>query len=314
MQSISRRQFLQISASLVALMGLDSTYQQGLAEGLENITSGKRRIVWLQGQACSGCTISFLNANNPTPATVLTQMVSLAYHRTIGAAQGQLAYDHLARNLQQPGYLLVIEGSIPMTIPEACIIDSKPLMEVLPPAIDNAEAVIAIGTCAVFGGIPAAEGNPTGATSVINFMKTKGLDLKKLICLPTCPTHPESLIGSLAYYDKYGVPARDSFHRPKLFYSCSIHAECPRYHYYQNEIFAQNYGDEHGCLFKLGCLGPLSFANCPRRQWNGGINWCIRANAPCLSCSSEHFAISKDLPFYRKGEKYRAFTQSRKYE
>ena len=314
MRSISRREFLQISASLVALMGLDSTYQQGLAEGLENISSGKRRIIWLQGQACSGCTISFLNASNPSPVAVLTQMISLAYHRTLSAAQGQVASDHLAKNLQQPGYILVIEGAIPMTIPEACMIGGKPLVEILPAAIANAEVIIAVGTCAVFGGIPAAEGNPTGATSVAKFMSAKGLDPKNLIALPTCPTHPESLIGSLAYYDRYGVPARDNFYRPKLFYSCSIHAECPRYHYYQNEIFAQDYGDEHGCLFKLGCLGPLSFANCPRRQWNGGVNWCIRANAPCISCSSEHFAIAKDLPFYRKGEKYRAYTRPRKHE
>ena len=86
-----------------------------------------------------------------------------------------------------------------------------------------------------------------------------------------------------------------------MFYAHSVHDECPRYHYWEKEIFAKHFGDE-GCLFKLGCLGPLSHTRCPRRQWNGGVNWCIRAAAPCVSCTSEFFARKRDFPFYRKGE------------
>jgi hydrogenase small subunit len=86
-----------------------------------------------------------------------------------------------------------------------------------------------------------------------------------------------------------------------MFYQHSVHDECPRFHYWEKEFFAKQFGDE-GCLFKLGCLGPLSHSTCPRRQWNGGINWCIRAAAPCIGCTSELFGKIRDFPFYRKGE------------
>lgn len=313
MNSISRRDFLKMGASLGAMMGLSSLYTEALAEGLEELAAQRHRVLWLAGQSCSGCSVSFLNSTSPGPAAVITQVISLAFHATVGAAQGEVAMDVFRKNVQNPGYILIFEGSIPLAMPEACMFGERPLEYALEDAIRNAKAVVAIGTCAAFGGMPAAEGNPTGAVSLKKFMEARRFTAKdiqdKVIALPTCPTHPESLIGSLVYYIKFGMPERDpEYLRPKIFYRNSIHAECPRYHHYQNQSFASEFGDEEGCLFKLGCLGPLSFAQCARRQWNNGINWCIRANAPCISCSSEHFCASKDLPFYRKGEKYQKRT------
>ena len=311
---LSRRDFLKMGASLAAFMGLSAVYHEGLAEALEEMSTGRHRLLWLHGQACTGCSVSFLNSVAPGPATILTQVVSLAFHSTISAAQGNVAMDAILKNIQNPGYILVFEGAVPMGMPRASLLNDRPMEETLLPAIQNAKLVIAIGTCATFGGMPGAEGNPTGAVSLKKFMEEKRLSTDKLLALPNCPCHPESLVGSLVYYLKFGMPPKDSqYHRPTMFYSQSIHAECPRYHYYQNSIFASKFGDEHGCLFKLGCLGPLSYANCARRQWNSGINWCIRANAVCVSCSSEHFCTYKDLPFYRKGEANRS-RQRRKVE
>jgi hydrogenase small subunit len=136
-----------------------------------------------------------------------------------------------------------------------------------------------------------------------NGMPTKGV----LINCPACPIHPKPVIGTLAYVAAKGYPEADpELQTPKMFYGHSTHDQCPRYHYYERKIFAQYLGDPNGCLFKLGCLGPLTHTECPHRQWNTGVNWCIRASAPCIGCSSQYFAKKKDFPFYRKSETVRA--------
>jgi hydrogenase small subunit len=207
------------------------------------------------------------------------------------------------------GAYLAAEGAVPLDMDEACIIGGKPFTKLLGPAIKQADGVIAAGTCASFGGIPSAEGNPTGAASVREFMEREGIPVKgRLINCPGCPVHPQSLIGTVAYLVVKGLPKLDpKLLTPDMFYKHSVHDECPRFHYWEKRIFAEKFGDE-GCLFELGCLGPLSHTACPRRQWNGGVNWCIRAGAPCTACSSEEFAKRRDFPFYRKGEAHHSVT------
>lgn len=86
-----------------------------------------------------------------------------------------------------------------------------------------------------------------------------------------------------------------------MFCDQSVHDECPKYHGWEKREFAQRFGDE-GCLFELGCLGPLSKASCSRRRWNSGVNWCIGAGAPCTACSGDQSARRRAFPLYRKGE------------
>jgi hydrogenase small subunit len=311
MNQISRREFLKMGASLAAMIGLGPLYAPALAEGLQEIVYGRVRILWLQGQSCTGCSVSLLDSASPGPVSLVTRYMSLAFHATLSAAQGQVAMDMIYQLVQKPGYVLIFEGAVPMGMPRASLVNDKPLEELLLPAVQNAGVVIAVGTCATYGGMPAAEGNPTGAASLRKFMEAKRLNTGNLLAVPNCPAPPESLVGSLAYYLKLGMPPKDpQFHRPTMFYSRSVHAECPRYHYYQNSQFASDFGDEHNCLFKLGCLGPISFSDCPRRQWNDRTNWCVRANSPCISCSSEYFCALKDVPFFRKGEAYRALKKT----
>ena len=116
-----------------------------------------------------------------------------------------------------------------------------------------------------------------------------------------CSVHPDWLWDTIVHLVKVGVPELVNG-APALFYSKKVHESCPRYHDFQQEIFARHLGDK-GCLFKLGCLGPVTPADCPTRWWNGGQNWCIDANAPCIGCASPDFAKKKDLPFYRLDEK-----------
>ena len=303
MQGYTRRDILRMGACLAAGTGLGQSHNAVMADGLEKVLSGQAKVLWLQGMSCSGCSVSFLNAEDPGPLEILTEIISLVYHPTVSAAQGDTAIEVVEQVTDEGGYFLVLEGSVPLEMPEACVIGGKPLGEMLPPIIRNAAGVIAAGTCAAFGGIPAAEGNPTGAVSLKEFMQHEGIKVEgRLINCPGCPVHPQSLLGVVAYVLAKGLPKLDpELLTPEMFYGHSVHDECPRFHYWEKREFAKKFGDE-GCLFELGCLGPLSHTNCPQRQWNGGVSWCIRAGAPCTACTNVDFARKRDFPFYRKGE------------
>jgi hydrogenase small subunit len=107
------------------------------------------------------------------------------------------------------------------------------------------------------------------------------------------------LLGTLAHALKLGIPPLDALGRPKAFFSRLMHDQCARFADYEREKFAKTFGDE-GCLFKLGCLGAITHTDCALRQWNSGVNSCIRAGAPCIGCGSEQFAAKASLPFITK--------------
>lgn len=294
---------LKLGALLTAGLGLDSVCTRAIADGLEKMVTRQAKVLWLQAMSCSGCSVSFLNADGPTAVESLTDMLSLVYHSTISAAQGTVAMQVIDEVINSNDFMLVVEGAIPTKIPEACVVGGRPIATILGPALRNAKAVVAAGTCAAFGGIPSGQGNPSGAVGVKDFMQQQGIPVEnRLLNCPGCPVHPQCLLGTVAYVISKGYPrVIPGLLTPALFYEHSVHDECPRFHYWEKEIFAEKFGDD-GCLFKLGCLGPLSHTTCPKRQWNGGVNWCIRASAPCIGCTSEMFAKNRDFPFYRKGE------------
>lgn len=305
MEKFSRRDILRMGTCLAAGLGLGPAQGIVLAEGLEKIVTGKANVLWLQAMSCTGCSVSFLNTESPGPVEILTEIVSLVYHQTISAAQGDDVQKLIDRLTAQGDYYVIVEGAVPLSMPKACIMGGKPATTLLPPILKNAKAILAVGTCAAFGGIPAAEGNITTAGSVRTFMEQNGIPIEgRLVNCPGCPTHPQSLLGTLAYVVSKGYPkVNPKLLTPEMLYKHSVHDECPRFHYWDKEIFAKKFGEE-GCLFKLGCLGPLSHTHCPRSQWNGGVNWCVRAGAPCTACTSEYFAKRRDFPFYRKSEAY----------
>jgi len=309
----SRREFLQLGGVLAAALGL-GRYDKVMADGLEKIASQQVKVLWVSAQSCSGCSVSLLNTDSPGPLELLTEYISLVFHPVVSAAQGTTVKDIYDKMEKAGRYILVIEGSIPVKMPEACIMmGGKTLDDYLPGMIRRAEYIMAAGSCAAFGGIPAAEGNETGAVSVKDYMVLKKIPYEnKLVSCPLCPTNPDSLVGTLAYFASVGYPKVDKdLLTPLMFYEHSTHDNCPRFHYYEKGFFAEKFGDD-GCLFNLGCLGFLSHTECPGRQWNGGVNWCIRAGAPCIACSNQHFARYKNFPFYRKGEKYRTVAYNEK--
>ncbi len=271
MSRYTRRDFLRFGTALAATAGLGQTSGRVFADGLEAMATQRAKVLWLHGMSCSGCSVSLLNSENPGPLEILTELISLVFHPTVGAAQGDDCLRVIDQVTNEADFFLVVEGAVPQTIPEACVIGDRPLTSLLPPILRRAQGIIAAGTCAAFGGIPAAEGNPTGAVSLQQFMGSESIPVEgRLVNCPGCPVHPQSLVGTLAYLAAKGYPpVTPELLTPEMFYRASVHDECPRFHSWEKYEFAEKFGDE-GCLFKLGCLGPLSRTNCPRRQWNGG--------------------------------------------
>ncbi len=295
---IPRRAFLNYSVRLAALWGLGASAAPALAEALAQLAQGTARVLWLQGQSCSGCSVALLNSQPLTPAQLLTRCFSLAFHQTLSSATGQQAVGAVKQVIAHGGYFLAVEGSVPLGMPTACIFGEEPFAPQLARAARNAKAILAVGTCAAFGGIPAAPGNPTGAASLPAFLAKEGITTP-LIALPGCPTHPDWIVGTLAHVLKYGLPELDEHHQPRAFYARLVHDQCPRFADYERERFAKAFGEE-GCLFKLGCAGPITHADCPTRLWNSGTNFCINAGAPCVGCASKEFAARVDYSFYLK--------------
>jgi hydrogenase small subunit len=270
--------------------------------------------IWIAGAACSGCSVSFINATNPSIQTVLLdpvlpgKHVSLKFHATVMAGAGEPALKVLKDTSQKKpkGYLLIVDGSVPTaedglycTLGE---LDGKEvtMKDMAADLAKDALAVIATGTCASYGGIPAGAPNPTGAKSVMEFFKEEGISTP-LINVPGCPPHPDWMIGTIATVLLNGLPSADELDeklRPRAFFSNLIHDNCPRRAYFDAGQFARH-TSEPGCLYEIGCKGPYTYADCPTRQWNNGVNWCIGSGAQCIACVEPDFHDSY-APMFEK--------------
>ncbi len=271
-------------------------------------------LIWLAASGCTGCSVSLLNSASPTIKNILVDQIipgihiNLRFHQTIMAGSGEQVIEVLEDTVTEKkgNYVLVVDGAIP-TGKNAlyCVMgerDNKPVtMETrLEELARDALAVLSVGTCAAFGGIPSAAPNPSGVKSVRQVLEAKGIN-KPLINIPGCPPHPDWFVGTVASILLYGLPKAEDLDdnlRPLTFYGKLIHENCPRRAYFDEGKFAKKPGDE-GCLYELGCKGPITYADCPLRKWNNGTNWVIGASAPCNGCTQPEFP---DLtsPFYEK--------------
>jgi len=152
--------------------------------------------------------------------------------------------------------------------------------------------VIALGSCASFGGIPAAGPNPTGAKGVGEIFKAR-----PVITLPGCPANPYNLLGVVLQYVTYGtLPAVDALGRPTFAYGRTIHEDCPRRAHFDAGRFAKQFGDQGHrdgyCLYELGCKGPATHANCSIQHFcdvDGA--WPIGLGHPCVGCTEQSLAF-----------------------
>ena len=286
---LSRRDFLGFCATLAAAFALPASQIEAIAAALEK--APRISVIWLSFQECTGCTESLTRSHTPTIEGLILEQISLDYHHTLQAAAGEAAErardDAMRANAGK--YLLIVDGSVPLGNPGYSTIAGVSNVDMLLAAAKDAAAVIAVGTCAAYGGLPAAQPNPTGAVAVSHLIKDK-----PVINLPGCPPIPVVITGVLAHFLTFGtLPELDALGRPKIFYGESIHDRCYRRPFYDQGKFAATFDDEGAkkgwCLFKLGCKGPVTYNACATTKWNNGVSFPIQSGHGCLGCSEPGF-------------------------
>jgi hydrogenase small subunit len=266
-------------------------------------------VVWMANGSCSGCSVSLLNSASPSIQEVLLDQVipgahlSLGFHATVMAASGDLAMDALNKVVKanKGKYVLVVDGSTATKDDGlyCCIgeVDGKPITgyDHVRDLGRDAMAVLAVGACSAFGGIPAAKPNPTGAVSVSEIFKRESINTP-VVNIPGCPPHPDWIVGTIATVLLGGLKALqlDKHGRPAPFFTPLIHDNCPYRGHFDESKFAEKFG-EHGCLVKLGCKGPVTNADCPLRKFNNGTSWCVEAGHPCIGCCEPEFPYDESM-------------------
>lgn len=274
-----------------------------------------RTVAWIQGQSCSGCTVSLLQTEAPETEQLLTEVrESVSFHTTLMTASGE---DAMA-NLTTPD-VLVVEGSIPTRVPEAATIGTdsdgrpRPVLDWVVELGEAADVVVAAGTCAAFGGLPAAgrhdptdrASDPTGAKG-LQYDGTSpggvfGPDFETDESLPVvnvsgCPIYGEHLLLTLATVLNGHQPALDEYNRPLPLFGPLVHDDCELRPEYECGNFADQAGDD-GCLYEAGCAGVYAYCDGSMRLRNGGTTVCRNVGAPCIGCVEPAF-WDRFTPFY----------------
>lgn len=311
---VSRRRFLKQAGATTALLGLSEAMIPELARALQGLASGKPPVIWIQGQSCTGCSVSFLNANYPSVTELVLDKLSVRFHPNVMGGTGDAATGAIEATVKEKKgqYVLVVEGPIPTKEPDFCTFGlekatkpfngyqrrkDKPIYEWMKELVPDAAAVIANGNCASFGGIPMANASVTGATPVSKIVAE--IDSKKpVINVGGCPSHPDWFIGTvlealLFLGGKKSALNLDDNLRSKTFFGKLIHENCERRASFDAGLFLEDWNSQNPdmnlCMFKMGCKGPVTYADCPTRRWNSAVNWCVGANAPCHGCAEPTF-------------------------
>uniref|UniRef100_A0A832I573 Twin-arginine translocation signal domain-containing protein n=1 Tax=Eiseniibacteriota bacterium TaxID=2212470 RepID=A0A832I573_UNCEI len=293
---LNRRDFVRTVTLAAAAVGLGATTVTSIVEAAGR--GLKPSVIWLHFQECTGCTESLLRTTHPDVAEVILDLVSLDYHETLFAAAGHQAEAALQQAMKAHAgrYVCVVEGAIPTKHDGIyCKIAGKTAVDLLNEVAAGAGAIIAIGSCASWGGIPSADPNPTGATGA-----PMVLEGKTVVTLPGCPANPYIFLGTVLQYVALGtLPALDDRGRPKFAYARTIHEDCPRRPHFDAGRFAQQFGDDGHrqgwCLYKLGCKGPATHASCSTLQFGDVGAWPIGTGHPCFGCTEPRLGFRMPL-------------------
>ncbi len=300
-RGISRRQFITFCSGMAATLALPVSFIPTIAEALEN-QDQRLPVIWLEFQACTGCTEALLRSYSPSIDNLLLNLISLEYHDTIMAAAGHQAEEARNQAVEKYAgkYLVLVDGEIPLADAGYCTIGGRSAVDIARQVCSRAAATISVGTCSSYGGIQHAAPNPTGATP----LKAAVPEAKHLIHLPGCPPNTENITATIVHFLTFGrLPETDSLGRPKFAYGMRIHDHCQRRGHFDAGEYAESFGElKHRlgyCLYKLGCKGPETFHNCPSFQYNEGTSWPVKAGHGCIGCSEPVFWDTM-TPFYRR--------------
>jgi hydrogenase small subunit len=278
-------------------------------------------VLWINaGLSCDGDTIAMTAATQPSVEDLV--LGNLPWIPKVNFLNAFLAFEngeefmarfHRAAKGELAPFILVVEGSIPDETNKAegywatFGTDQETLQPILTcDWIDRlapqAWAVIAVGTCATYGGIHAMEGNPTGSMGLADYL---GWDWKSkegipLVCIPGCPIQPDNFMETLLYLLQMAagrapmIPLDEAL-RPTWLFGQTVHEGCDRGGYYEQAEFADEYGSR-SCIVKLGCWGPVVQCNVGKRGWMSGIGGCPNVGGICIGCTMPGFP-DKFMPF-----------------
>jgi hydrogenase small subunit len=289
-RGVSRRSFIKFSGAMAAALALPVSYGARIAAAVE--TAPRIPLVWLRGQACGGDRRAFLHAADPTVGEILIDILSVDSFEEILAPSSDAADPSPATvtDATPAGYIAVIEGSIPTGADGTyCTVGGRALVDVAREVCAGARATIAVGSCAFDGGLGAASGGVTGSVGVGSVAPGD-----KLINLPGCPLNVDNLIATVVHYLTFGsLPPADLRGRPLFAYGALLHNQCERRAHFEFGEFVLAWGDEAAqkgwCLYKMGCKGPESFANCPTVGYASGTSWPVQAGHGCIACTMPGF-------------------------
>ncbi|HYH02919.1 MAG TPA: hydrogenase small subunit, partial [Bacillota bacterium] len=256
----------------------------------------KPPLIWLEFNACSGDSISMLNTVHPELGQIICSLVEVRYWNALMPAQGKAALENLLHTAETANFILVIEGAIATAAQGLyCIpfkIDGYSLtsLELIRWLAPRARFIIAAGTCATFGGPSAARPNPSGSIGVSEIIS------EPVVNVSGCPINPDWFTGTLFHLLLFGPPEVDRYQRPTLFYGRTNHTICQRRSYFDSKQFASKLGDPE-CMISLGCMGPVTGADCAYRLWNDHLNWPVKASTPCIGCTNPGFP-DESTPFF----------------
>lgn len=316
-RGVTRRSFMKLCGAVAAAAGLSELATPNVAQALEKSVIGATKgnlypVIWIEGASCSGCTESFAQSETPDPATVVLELISLNYSETLSAAAGYSMEEAKDQTIEAGNYILVYEGAVLEGWGgQALRVADKPGTEHLVHAAESANAVIALGSCAVNGGWMGAHPNPPQALGVQQYLQKAGIDTP-VINIPGCPANPEWLISVLVDVIMLDSKALELTreNKPAGIFGQTIHDNCARRGHFENGEFVYQFGSEEEakgyCLYALGCRGPETMANCGVALWNNRRSWCVQAGSPCIGCCEANPEnpgdnwVEVNTPFYKR--------------
>lgn len=317
-RGVTRRSFMKLCAGVAAAAGLSQLAIPRIAEAIEESVIGATSgdlypVIWIEGASCTGCTESFAQIETPDVASVVLDIISLNYSETLSAAAGYSVEEAKAQTIAAGNYILIYEGAVLENWGgEALRAAGETGIESLVHAAEGANAVVAVGSCAVNGGWMAAAPNPSGAIGVQQCLKNEGIDTP-VINIPGCPVNPEWVMGVLVDVVLLKDPSLiklNSFSEPAALFDQTIHDNCERRGHFENGEFVYEFGSEEEakgyCLYPLGCRGPQTKALCGVTLWNNRRSWCVQAGSPCIGCCEANPNnpgdnwVEVNAPFYKR--------------
>ncbi|WP_193368682.1 HupU protein [Pelagibius marinus] len=270
---------------------------------------GKRRLrmLWLQSGGCGGCTLSLLGAEGPDLLTAFEAAnIEVLWHPSLSELSGRGVIELLERIAagEEPLDILCLEGAV-MRGPNGSgrfhmmSGSDRPVMAWLKDLAQQADYVVAVGSCAAFGGITAAglneveacglayDGTEAGGLLGADFRSRAGLPV---VNISGCPIHPDWLTEALHQIAAGSFTAQhlDEWERPLAYTVHLVHHGCARNEFYEFKASAEKLCDL-GCMMEnLGCKGTQARADCNIRPWNGSGS-CIDGGYPCINCTAPVF-------------------------